>query len=55
MTKLEFSCSDCDAKFPSPQVLAVHVIKQHHPNLILDLSENPQPPNNQPQPQNATH
>ena len=55
MTKLEFLCSDCDAKFPSPHVLAVHVIEQHHPNFILDSSANPQPPNNQPQPQNATH
>jgi hypothetical protein len=54
MTKLEFLTSDCDAKFSFAQVLAVHVIEQHHPNLILDSSAKPQPPNNQPQPQNAT-
>jgi len=55
MTLLEFVCSDCDAKFPSSEVLAVHAIEQHHPSLILDSRANRQPPNNQPQPQNATH
>lgn len=53
MTKAKFSCSDCNAKFPSPQVLAVHVIEQHHPNFILESSAKSQPPNHQPQPQNA--
>jgi len=52
MTKAEFLCSDCGATFPSPQVLAVHVIEQHHPNLILESSAEPQPPNHQPQPPN---
>jgi len=54
MTKRELLCSDCGAKFSSPQVLAVHVIEQHHPNLILESSTaKPQPPNHQPQSQNA--
>ena len=55
MSKLEFLCSECDTMFPSREVLAVHVIEEHHPNLILESSKQGPPPNNQPQPQNDEH
>lgn len=42
-----FICNDCGMQLPSPHVLAIHVIQQHHPNLILESSEQRQPPNTQ--------
>ncbi|AES87983.1 putative transcription factor C2H2 family [Medicago truncatula] len=53
MSKLGFLCSECDTTFPSPQTLAVHVIEEHHPYLILESSKQGPPLNNQPQPENA--
>jgi len=53
MSKLEFLCSECNTKFPSPQALAVHVVEEHHPDYILESSKQGPPPNYQPQPENA--
>ena len=53
MSKLEFLCSECDTMFPSREVLAVHVIEEHHPDFILESSKQGSPPTNQPEPENA--